>query len=49
MRMQTNQHWDYIAPEIEMQVIKVEQGFSISNPNSEPMPEIDGEKEEIGW
>jgi hypothetical protein len=49
MRMQTNQQWDYIAPEIEMQVIKVEQGFSISNPNSEPMPEIGEEKDEIGW
>lgn len=47
--MQTIQKWDYIAPEIEMQVIKVEQGFSLSDPNSEPMPEIGGEKDEIGW
>lgn len=49
MHMQTNQQLDYIAPEIEMQLIKVEQGFSISDPNSEPMPEIGGEKDEIGW
>lgn len=49
MRMQTNQQLDYIAPEIEMQLIKVEQGFSLSDPNSEPMPEIGGEKDEIGW
>lgn len=49
MRMQTNQQPDYIAPEIEMQLIKVEQGFSLSDPNSEPMPEIGGEKDEIGW
>lgn len=49
MRMQTNQQLDYIAPEIEMQLIKVEQGFSLSDPNSEPMPEIGGEKDEIDW
>lgn len=49
MHMQTNQQLDYIAPEIEMQLIKVEQGFSLSDPNSEPMPEIGGEKDEIGW
>ena len=39
----------YLAPEIEVNEASVEQGFSLSNPNSEPMPEIGGEKEEIGW
>ena len=39
----------YLAPEIEVNETCVEQGFSLSNPSSEPMPEIGGEKEEIGW
>ena len=49
MRMDKIEQRGYLAPEIEVQVIKVEQGFTLSNPNSEPMPEIGGEKEEIGW
>ena len=49
MLMEQIERWGYLAPEIEVQVIKVEQGFTLSNPNSEPMPEISGEKEEIGW
>ena len=49
MLMQTNQQWDYLSPEIEVNEIEVEQGFTISNPNSESMPEISGEKDEIGW
>lgn len=47
--MKTSEQKGYLAPEIEVQVIEVEQGFTLSNPNSEPMPEISGEKEEIGW
>ena len=39
----------YLTPEIEVIFVEVEQGFSLSNPSSEPMPEIGGEKEEIGW
>lgn len=49
MRMKKIEQWGYLAPEIEVQVIEVEQGFSLSNPSTEPMPEIGGEKEEIGW
>lgn len=47
--MKTNEQSGYLAPEIEVNEIEVEQGFSLSNPNSDPMPEIGGEKEEIGW
>lgn len=47
--MNNNEQSRYLAPEIEVNAIQVEQGFSFSNPNSEPMPEIGGEKEEIGW
>ena len=39
----------YLSPEIEILYIVVEQGFASSNPNSEPMPEIGGENEEIDW
>ena len=49
MRMKTNQQWNYLTPEIEVNEIQIEQGFALSNPNSEPMPEIGGENEEIGW
>ena len=49
MRMKKFEQRGYLAPEIEVNEIKVEQGFTLSNPNSEPMPEISGEKEEIGW
>ena len=47
--MQTIKNEAYLMPEIEVVEINVEYGFTLSNPNSEPMPEIDGEKEEIGW
>ena len=49
MRMDKFEQRGYLAPEIEVNEIEVEQGFTLSNPNSEPMPEISGEKEEIGW
>ena len=49
MRMTKQEQRGYLAPEIEVNEIDVEQGFALSNPNSEPMPEIGGEKEEIGW
>ena len=49
MHMKAIEQMGYLAPEIEMNEICVEQGFTLSNPNSEPMPEISGEKEEIGW
>ena len=49
MRMKKFEQRGYLVPEIEMNEIEVEQGFTLSNPNSEPMPEISGEKEEIGW
>ena len=49
MRMRKIEKWCYLAPEIEVNETCVEQGFSLSNPSSEPMPEIGGEKEEIGW
>ena len=48
MRMKTNEQSGYLAPEIEVCEIQIEQGFALSNPNSEPMPEIGGENEEIG-
>ena len=47
--MKTNEQSGYLAPEIEVSEIQIEQGFALSNPNSEPMPEIGGENEEIGW
>ena len=47
--MKTSEQRGYFAPKIEVNEIYVEQGFALSNPNSEPMPEIGGEKEEIGW
>lgn len=47
--MKTSEQWGYLAPEIEVNEASVEQGFSLSNPSSEPMPEIGGEKAEIGW
>ena len=31
MRMQTIQQWGYLAPEIEVNEIEVEQGFAISD------------------
>ena len=49
MRMDKIEQRGYLAPKIEVNEIEVEQGFTLSNPNSEPMPEISGEKEEIGW
>ena len=39
----------YLAPEIKVGKIQIEQGFALSIPNSESMPEIGGEKDEIGW
>lgn len=39
----------YLAPEIEVSEMMVEQGFAASDPSSEPMPEIGEEKDEIGW
>ena len=47
--MNNNEQRRYLTPKIEVNEIKVEQGFALSGPNSEPMPEIGGEKEEIGW
>ena len=42
--MNKNKQMDYLIPTIEVQVIEVEQGFSLSN-----MEQIGGEKEEIEW
>ncbi len=39
----------YLAPEIEVNCVEVEQGIATSDPSSETMPEIGGENEEIGW
>ena len=39
----------YLAPAIEVNEMMVEQGFAVSNPSSETMPEIGEEKDEIGW
>ena len=38
MRMQTNQPWGYLAPEVEVVTIAVEQGFqgSIETPVEKP-------------
>ena len=47
--MKKSEQKGYLVPEIEVNEIEVEQGFALSNPNSEPMPEIGGENEEIGW
>ena len=47
--MKKSEQKGYLVPEIEVNEIEVEQGFASSNPNSEPMPEIGGENEEIGW
>lgn len=47
--MKNSEQRTYLAPEIEVNEVYVEQGFTLSNTNSEPMPEIGGEKEEIGW
>ena len=44
MLMQTNHQWGYLAPEIEVLQIEVEQGFVISN-----MESIDSEKPEQEW
>ena len=49
MRMKNNKQWGYLAPELEVVHVEVEQGYALSNPNSESMPEIGEEKEEIGW
>ena len=47
--MQKKRIVGYLAPEIEVNEIEVEQGFAASDPSSETMPEIGGENEEIGW
>lgn len=47
--MKKSEQKGYLTPEIKVNEIEVEQGFALSNPNSEPMPEIGGENEEIGW
>ena len=47
--MQTKTVVGYLAPEIEVNFVVVEQGIATSDPSSETMPEIGGENEEIGW
>ncbi len=47
--MQTKRIVGYLAPEIEVNEVMVEQGIAASDPSSETMPEIGGENEEIGW
>lgn len=47
--MKNPEQKSYLAPEIEVNEIEVEQGFAVSNPSSDTMPEIGGENEEIGW
>lgn len=47
--MQKKRIVGYLAPEIEVNEVMVEQGFAVSDPSSETMPEIGGENEEIGW
>ena len=47
--MKRTKQTDYLAPKIKAGKIQIEQGFALSNPNSESMPEIDGENEDIGW
>lgn len=44
MRMKTNEESGYLAPEIEVVTIEVEQGFSLSN-----MEPIGPEKPEQEW
>lgn len=44
MLMKRNEQGKYLIPKIEMEVIKVEQGFSISN-----MEPINPEKPEQDW
>ncbi len=39
----------YLAPEIEVNEVMVEQGIAASDPSTETMPEIGEEKDEIGW
>lgn len=47
--MYTDKTVGYLAPEIEVNEVMIEQGVATSNPSSETMPEIGGENEEIGW
>lgn len=47
--MKNPEQRSYLAPEIEVNEVMVEQGFAASDPSSETMPEIGGENEEIGW
>lgn len=47
--MKNPEQRSYLAPEIEVNEIEVEQGFAVSNPSSDTMQEIGGENEEIGW
>lgn len=47
MRMKTNQPWGYLAPEIEVVEIFVEQGFATSGSGGQE--EIGGSKEEGEW
>lgn len=47
--MCTNNPVGYLAPEIEVNFVVVEQGIAASDPSTETMPEIGGENEEIGW
>jgi len=46
--MKTSEQRSYLIPEIEVNEMMVEQGFAVSNPSSETMPEIGEEKDEIG-
>ncbi|MBQ2843342.1 MAG: hypothetical protein IJE69_03705 [Alistipes sp.] len=45
--MKTNQPWGYLAPEIEVVEIAVEQGFATSGSGGQE--EIGGSKEEGEW
>lgn len=47
--MKKSEQKGYLAPEIEVNFVEVEQGIATSNPSSETMPEIGEEKDEIGW
>lgn len=44
MLMHTNEKVGYLAPEVEVNEVEVEQGIAASN-----MESIGGENEEIGW
>ena len=44
MRMKNNKQWGYLAPELEVVYVEVEQGYAGSN-----MEQVGGEKEEIEW